>query len=115
MERLQSSGEQSNVCCVLFVLALVYLCLLALMFFRTCGPVCKRGKPDYPLTYTEKTFKLFYILLWIVVILLNVNYWYSSISLYQHEKAGNSGFLSLFVFLYIPPCFLVVSYGVLYY
>jgi hypothetical protein len=62
MENILSATDQvSNVCCVLFVLALVFTCLLGLILFRTCGPVCKRSKPDFPLTHGEKTFKFFYI------------------------------------------------------
>jgi hypothetical protein len=45
------------------VLALVFTCVMGLICFRTCGPVCKRGRPDAPLTHAEKTFKLFYIMM----------------------------------------------------
>ena len=96
------------------MLALVFMCVLALVFFRTCGPVCKKGTPEKPLTLEEKRFKLFYGILWIAVLLIDVNYWTLSIGLLNNDKVERKDFFRLFVLIYIPPCLLVVGYGVLY-
>ena len=60
----------SNISCVSLVMAMIFLCLIALMFCRTCRRMLAKPETRY-----QKIWKVFYLIVWVNIMITDALFW----------------------------------------
>jgi hypothetical protein len=100
----------SNISSVSLVMAMIFLGLIALMFFRTCRRMTTKSQ-----TQRQKIWKVFYWIVWVNVIITDALFWTVGIELITIDITGlNNNFFQLAGLIFLPAVLQTLIYGGIY-
>ena len=106
-------AASDNLGLLFFVVAIIYLCFLVVLIFRTAVPIfsCKR----YPNKMHMKIFRAFYGSLWIQFVLNSSLYWVLFVNVANNDTtpAPDEGYKAV-VLIFIPTILMSLDYAVMY-